>query len=226
MPTGGWVAAETRQSLSLAGFCLFCCLPALAQGTADTLLLTNIGIWDGSSGEVRNDQYILIVAGEIVAVGSEKPSAPSDAQIMDGTGHVALGAIAPGRIANLVVFDANPQEDISILARADLHTQLLIKDGQVIENYYEHFRLPEPDYDDSDHVQTRSIEANNGWASFGFGGAVSIDAVELDLDDASQQQFGPGTGGDVHATANVAAVDRSLAGRFPIHEHQGPLPGR
>ena len=211
MPTGGRVAAKTRKSLSLAGFWLFCCLPMLAQGTADTLLLTNIGIWDGSSGEVRNDQHILIIAGEIVAIGPEKPPAPSGAQVMDGTGHVALGTITPGQIANLVVFDANPQEDISILARADLHTQLLIKDGQVIENYYENFRLPEPDYDDPDHVQARSIEANNGWASFGFGGAAAIDAVELDLDDASQQQFG---GAAENERAGVTAARLILSGHL------------
>ena len=101
-----------KEQASLVCLWLFCSLPALAQDQADTVLLTNIGIWDGSSGEVHNDQHILIVDGEILEAGTEKPRTPPGAKVIDGSGHVAVGAIRPGRIANFVVFDANPQEDI------------------------------------------------------------------------------------------------------------------
>jgi hypothetical protein len=51
---------------SIVGLWVFCCLPALAQDVADAILLTNVGIWDGSSGEIRKNRHILIVAGEII----------------------------------------------------------------------------------------------------------------------------------------------------------------
>ncbi len=178
-----------KVQVSMVCLWLFGSLSALAQDQAD-VLLTNIGIWDGSSGEVRNQQHILIVAGEILEVGPEKPRASPGAQVMDGSGHVAVGTIRPGRIANFVVFDANPQEDISILARADLHTQLLVKDGQVLRNRYEDARPPVTDDDDPDHMPLRVIEVNNGWASIGVGGIISVDGLDMIQDTESEQQVG------------------------------------
>jgi len=154
------------------------------------MLLTNIGIWDGSSGEVRNHQYILIVAGEIVEVVSEKPRAPSGAQVIDGSGHVTVGTISPGRIANLVVFDASPQEDISVLARSGAHTLLLVKDGRIVENYYEDDGLPEPDVVDPDRMPLREIVASNDWASIAVAGVISVDGLDMIQDDESVQQVG------------------------------------
>jgi phosphate-selective porin len=171
-------------------FWLLGCLSASAQDMVDTILLTNIGIWDTSSGEVRNDHHILIVAGEIVEVGPQKPRAPTGAEVIDGSGHVAVGTITPGRIANFVVLDANPQEDISILARADLHTRLLVKDGRVLENNYEVVRARESDIDDPDHVPLRTIEASNDWASIGVAGIISVDGLDMIQDDESKQQVG------------------------------------
>ena len=141
---------------------LFIGSPAVAQEQGDTVLLTNIGVWDGSSREVRNDQHILIVFCEIVVVGPQQPTAPAGATILDGSGHVALGTIAPGLIANFVVLDANPQEDILVLARADQHTQLVVKDGKIIENHYHVMTPPEPEAEDPDHMPHRMIGVNYG----------------------------------------------------------------
>ena len=176
--------------VSMACLLLFVWLPASAQEQANVVLLTNIGIWDGSSGTVRNDQHILIVAGEIVAAGSELPRAPSGAHVIDGSGHVAVGTIAPGRIANFVVLDADPQKDISVLAQANLHTQLLVKDGQVIEDHYEVIVPIEPAVEDPDHMPLRTIQVSNDWASIGVGGVISVDGLDLIQDDESEQQFG------------------------------------
>jgi phosphate-selective porin OprO/OprP len=200
--------------LRILAFCLcfFCCLSAYAQEQTNAVLLTNIGIWDGSSGEVRNGQHILIIAGEIVEAGSEKPRAPSGTQIMDGSGHVAVGAITPGRIANFVVFDASPLENISVFARADLHTQLLVKDGELLENHYAVVRQPGPDVDDADHMPLRVIEANNGWASIAIGGIISVDGVDTIQDDESEQQIGDLT---EYRGAGLTAA------RFVIYGHLG-----
>jgi imidazolonepropionase-like amidohydrolase len=121
----------------LPGLLLCICLPASAQQQADDFLLTNVGIWDGSTAVVQINQHVLIIAGEIVAVDSEIPRVPSDTEIIDGSGHVAVGTIVPGRIANFLVLDANPQNDISVLAHANRHMQLLVKDGQIIENNFQ-----------------------------------------------------------------------------------------
>ena len=40
-----------------------------------------------------------------------------------------LGAVAPGRLADLVILDADPLAQVANLARADL----IVKDGQVFE---------------------------------------------------------------------------------------------
>lgn len=205
-------AACWRVSISILAFWLLCCLPALAEDAEHTVLLTNIGIWDGSSGEVRVDQHILIVDGEIVEVGPQKPRATSGAKIVDGSGHVAVGAITPGRVANFVVFDANPQEDISVLARADLHTQLLVKDGQILENHYESARLAEPEVGDPNHMPLRVIEANNGWASIATGGIISVDGLDMIQDDESEQQLGDFT---EYRRARLTAA------RFVVYGHLG-----
>ena len=105
--------------ISIVCFCFLACLPAAGQDQANVVILTNIDIWDGSSSEIRKNQHILIVSGEVVTVGPQLPTLPADATILDFSGHVALGTIVPGLIANFVVLDADPQEDISVLARAD-----------------------------------------------------------------------------------------------------------
>jgi phosphate-selective porin len=169
---------------------LFACLAVSAQGADDVVLLTNIGIWDGSSGEVRDGQNILVVAGEIIEISPKELHAPSGAQVMDGSGHVAIGTIRPGRIANFVVLDADPQEDISVLARADQHTRLVVKDGEVIENHYENVESLKPVVDDPKRMPLRTIEASNDWASISVGGVVSVDGLDMIQDDASEQQVG------------------------------------
>jgi len=178
--------------------------------------LVDIGIWDGSSGEVRNKQHILIVDGEIITVGSEKPLTPSGAQVLDGYGHIALGTIVPGRIANFVVLDANPQEDISVLARADQHTRLVIRDGRVIENKYVAIPPPDSEEEDPDHVPLRTIELNNDRASIYLAGIVSVDGLSYDQDEESRQQVGDLT----EFEGGVISAARIVIGGHLGRDHQ------
>ena len=167
---------------------------AVAEEPRDTVLLTNIGVWDGSSGTVQTNQFILIVSGEIVVVGPEQPTVSVDATILDSSGHVALGNIAPGLTANFVVLDANPQEDISVLARANQHTQLVVKNGQVIENRLDQIEAPEPAEEDPLHMPLRTLVVSNDSASIVVGGVISVDGIDLVQDSASKQQLGDLTG--------------------------------
>ena len=42
-----------------------------------------------------------------------------------------IGVIAPGAFADLLVLDANPLEDITILDRPEHHLRLVMKEGRV-----------------------------------------------------------------------------------------------
>lgn len=42
-----------------------------------------------------------------------------------------IGVIAPGAFADLLVLDANPLEDITILDRPEHHLHLVMKEGRV-----------------------------------------------------------------------------------------------
>jgi len=173
-----------------AAFWVFCTLSAFAQDSADSVLLTNVGVWNGSNDEVHGGQHILVIDGKIVEVGPELPQAPPGILIIDGTGHVAVGAIAPDRVANFVVFDANPQDDISILTGSGNHTQLLVKNGWIEIDHYGEDGPPVFVDEDPDHMPERWLTADNGWASITAGGIISVDGLETIQDDESVQQVG------------------------------------
>ena len=42
-----------------------------------------------------------------------------------------LGAIAPGALADLLVVDGNPLEDLGVLGEPERHLQLVMKAGQI-----------------------------------------------------------------------------------------------
>lgn len=46
--------------------------------------------------------------------------------------HVSLGRVAPGFIADLLIFNTNPLEDITVLDRPDIHSLAVFKDGRLM----------------------------------------------------------------------------------------------
>lgn len=46
----------------------------------------------------------------------------------------ALGVVAPGALADLLVIDGNPLEDIGVLTTPQRTLRLIMKDGQVVKN--------------------------------------------------------------------------------------------
>jgi len=42
-----------------------------------------------------------------------------------------VGVVAPGAHADLLIVDANPLEDIGVLADPDMHVQLIMKGGEI-----------------------------------------------------------------------------------------------
>lgn len=195
-----------------AAFWVFCTLPAFAQDSADSVLLTNVGIWNGSNGEIHGGQHVLMIDGEIVEVGPDLPQAPPGVLTIDGAGHFAVGAIAPDRVANFVVFDANPEDDISILTGSGNHTQLLVKDGRIERNHYQDTGPPPYIDENPDHMPLRTPVADNGRASIAVGGIISVDGLDMIQDDASEQQVGDLT--EFRGAGLTAA-------RFVVYGHLG-----
>jgi imidazolonepropionase-like amidohydrolase len=55
-----------------------------------------------------------------------------NAEIVGQTGK--LGVIATGAIADLLVLDRNPLEDLSVLQDQGKHIAAIVKDGNIIKN--------------------------------------------------------------------------------------------
>ncbi len=55
-----------------------------------------------------------------------------NAEILQKPGE--LGCIAAGALADLIVVDGNPLEDLSLLADADKHIKLIVRNGELVKN--------------------------------------------------------------------------------------------
>jgi imidazolonepropionase-like amidohydrolase len=53
--------------------------------------------------------------------------------------HGRLGTITRGAIADLLILDKNPLEDITILDRPELYLKAVIKEGRLMSGSYEKF---------------------------------------------------------------------------------------
>ena len=74
--------------------------------------------------EIRAD---LAPANEVILQATE-----INARLLNREGE--LGVVAPGALADLLVVDGNPLEDIGVLARPEHHLRMIIQDGKIVAN--------------------------------------------------------------------------------------------
>jgi imidazolonepropionase-like amidohydrolase len=74
--------------------------------------------------EIRNE---VLPAGEILAGATSLA-----AEVLGRTGD--LGVIAPGALADLILVDGDPTEDISLLANDGRHLALIMANGRIVKN--------------------------------------------------------------------------------------------
>ena len=49
-------------------------------------------------------------------------------------GRTDLGSIAPGKLADMILVDGNPLEDVTILEEHEQNIRVVMKDGRVYKN--------------------------------------------------------------------------------------------
>jgi imidazolonepropionase-like amidohydrolase len=62
--------------------------------------------------------------------------APDQAVVVEGQRIVAVGVIAPGAYADLLVVDGNPLENLGVLVEPEKHLKLIMKDGCVYRDRF------------------------------------------------------------------------------------------
>lgn len=92
-------------------------------------------------GELHgNELYELEVRARVVgALETLRAATSVNAEIMQMKGE--LGCIRPGALADFVLVQGDPVEDISILTKPDEHLLLVVRDGEIVRDR----RSPEPD---------------------------------------------------------------------------------
>jgi len=179
--------------------------------SASDILIADVGVWDNASNGARQGVFLLIADGKIVASGATMPDAPEGARSIDGTGLFVLGDVSTGTKANFVVLDANPAEDISVVADTAAHVKLVFVNGSLLKDELVQKKNAATIEEDTFHVPLRAIIANRDWGSIGFAGIITIDGIGVHQDEAGVQQVG-----EIERTQNgVSGV------RFGIFGHLG-----
>jgi adenine deaminase len=95
-------------------------LPLLALAAqAQTLAITHANVIDTVSGTIQSDTTVVIDGNRITRVAHSALRNPRAAQVIDAHGAYlipgldAFGTVQPGRIADLVLLEANPLVDIA-----------------------------------------------------------------------------------------------------------------
>jgi len=107
-------------------------------------ILRNAAVLDAERGELAEGLSVVVENGRIADVGPGL-AGPGDAVLLDirpATTTAArllrlagqVGVVAPGALADLLVIDGNPLDDIRVLTTPEATLKLIMKEGRVYKN--------------------------------------------------------------------------------------------
>jgi phosphate-selective porin OprO/OprP len=95
--------------------------------TVKTFAIENVRIWGDAVFGVSEPITVWVVNGRVAPEDENRDD--SGIVRLQASGNVLIGSLTVGEIANFLVLDGNPMEDMTILADTGSHTLLLVKDG-------------------------------------------------------------------------------------------------
>ena len=101
-------------------------------------VLKNAGVKVGFGTDLLGDMHRyqateFLIRGEVLEPAEILISATSmNAEILNASGR--LGCVAPGALADLILVDGNPLDDLSLLQDQGRHIPLIMKDGEIYKN--------------------------------------------------------------------------------------------
>lgn len=110
--------------------------PGQAQLSSGNILLRNVSLIDqGGNGEALTVN--ILVKDGILDLMSEDLIALSEAdESYDAAGGVVMGQLKLGEVANFMILDGDPREDVDILLDTKTHAMFAVRRGEVVRNRF------------------------------------------------------------------------------------------